>query len=43
MAENPYARWLKVDNDLCLPVIDKGGLDAIFGKALELVYRFTKT
>jgi hypothetical protein len=39
MTENPYARWLKVDNDLCLPVIDKGGLDAILGKAAVRVYQ----
>ena len=29
MSDNPYARWLSVDNDLCLPVINQAGLDAV--------------
>jgi len=29
MSDNPYARWLSVDNDLCLPVINQADLDAV--------------
>jgi hypothetical protein len=32
MTENPYARWLKVDFDLCLPIVDSDGLNAILGQ-----------
>jgi hypothetical protein len=37
--ENPYARWLKVENDLCLPVITRTGLDAILRQVAIMVYQ----
>jgi hypothetical protein len=39
MTENPYARWLRVDNDLCLPVIDTAGLDAVFRQVQVRLYK----
>lgn len=39
MTDTPYARWLGTDNDLCVPVIDRAGLDAIFQKAAVQVYQ----
>jgi Zn-dependent protease with chaperone function len=39
VVENRYAHWLKVDNDLCLPVIDKGGLDTILGQVAVRVHQ----
>ena len=39
MTENPYARWLKADFDLCLPVVDKDGLNAILGQVGVGVFR----
>jgi hypothetical protein len=34
MPENPYARWLKIDFDLCHPVLGKDGLNAILEQVI---------
>jgi hypothetical protein len=39
MTDNPYASWLKIDNDLCLPVMDRAGLDAISQQVAVKVYQ----
>jgi hypothetical protein len=39
MIDNRYARWLAVDNDLCLPVIDQAGLNAILEDVSVRVYQ----
>ncbi|MGC1966348.1 MAG: hypothetical protein WA673_07805, partial [Candidatus Acidiferrales bacterium] len=39
MTENRYARWLKTDFDLCLPVMGKDGLNAICEQVALRVYR----
>ena len=39
MTENPYARWLKIDFDLCLPVIGRNGLDVILEQVAIRVHQ----
>jgi hypothetical protein len=39
MTDNAYANWLKIDNDLCLPVIDEVRLDAIFRQVAVKAYQ----
>jgi hypothetical protein len=34
MPENPYARWLKIDFDLCRPVLGGDGLNAILEQVI---------
>lgn len=38
MPENRYARWLKIDSDLCHPVLGRDGLNAILEKVVIRVH-----
>ena len=38
MPENPYARWLKIDFDLCRPVLGRDGLNAILEQVIIRVH-----
>lgn len=38
MPENPYARWLKTDFDLCRPVLGRDGLNAILEQVMVSVH-----
>lgn len=39
MPENPYARWLKIDFDLCRPVLTTDGLNAILEQVIIRVVK----
>src|SRR5258708_25085263 len=38
MPENPYARWLKIDFDLCRPVLGRDGLNVILEQVIIRVH-----
>lgn len=38
MPENPYSRWLKIDFDLCRPVLGREGLNAILEQVIIRVH-----
>lgn len=37
--DNPYARWLSADNDLCVPAIKADGLEEIHKRTFFEVFR----
>lgn len=39
MTENPYERWPSTDNDLCFPVMDQQGLNAILMETAARVFQ----
>ena len=38
MPQNPYAQWLKIDFDLCRPVLGRDGLNAILEQVIIRVH-----